>query len=88
MNGILERTPCEPLLGGGVAHARPGSRLWRIWCALAVRGWERVRQFNRRARERRMLGLLVGRMSEHELRDLGVTRQRLAWEANKPFWRA
>jgi len=88
MNGILERLPCDPLAEQVAARARPGRRLWRIGCALAVRGWERVRQWNRRAHERRMLGQLAQRMTEHELRDLGLTRQQLAWECNKPFWRA
>jgi uncharacterized protein YjiS (DUF1127 family) len=43
-----------------------------------------LKLWRRRARERTELA----RMSAAELRDLGLSRAAVAYEANKPFWRA
>ena len=40
-----------------------------------------------RARTRRMLSDL-SMLSDHTLRDIGINRPDLQWEASKPFWRA
>jgi uncharacterized protein YjiS (DUF1127 family) len=40
--------------------------------------------WRRRSRERRQLA----RLSEHDLRDIGVSRATLYIELRKPFWRA
>ena len=55
---------------------RPAGVLVRIADALVA--WER------RARERRTLG----EMSEHMLKDLGISRVDARREAAKPFWRS
>lgn len=52
--------------------------------AMARRWWAR-------RQERRSLGLLLaqnGELIERDLRDLGLDRGALEFEANKPFWRA
>ena len=54
----------------------PAGVLVRIADALVA--WER------RARERRTLG----EMSEHMLKDLGISRVDARREAEKPFWRS
>ena len=43
-----------------------------------------LRTWRRRSRDRRELAA----MSDHSLRDIGLTRYDAVWEASKPFWRA
>ena len=66
----------------GLLHwAAPAGRSLR---ELAQRWWQRHQ-------ERRNLGLLLeqnGELIDRDLRDLGLDRGTLAFEANKPFWRA
>ena len=50
----------------------------------ATRAFDIVLQWQQRAVERhRMLGF-----SEHELKDIGISRADVEVEASKPFWRA
>ncbi|HEV2550002.1 MAG TPA: DUF1127 domain-containing protein [Stellaceae bacterium] len=41
-------------------------------------------EWHRRARSRAELA----QMSDHDLRDIGITRAEAAYESAKPFWRA
>ena len=43
-----------------------------------------LREWSRRFRSRRE----IGRLDEHDLRDLCQSRGQMSFEANKPFWRA
>ena len=52
--------------------------------AAAVRGFEILLLWQRRANQRRALASLDDRM----LCDLGLSRSRAAMESRKPFWRA
>jgi uncharacterized protein YjiS (DUF1127 family) len=49
-----------------------GTRLWR-WCA----------RCSERSRQRQALAQL----DDHDLKDIGMTRQQANAEAAKPFWR-
>jgi uncharacterized protein YjiS (DUF1127 family) len=51
-----------------------------VWQAIA----ETFGTWRARMRERNQLVLL----SVRDIRDLGLTEQQVAYEANKPFWRA
>lgn len=44
---------------------------------------ETVLAWQERARQRRQLALMEDRL----LRDMGISRAQVAWEAEKPFWR-
>jgi uncharacterized protein YjiS (DUF1127 family) len=46
--------------------------------------WFLVREWRRRARSRRE----IGKLDDSVLRDLGVSRGQMRFEAQKPFWRA
>jgi uncharacterized protein YjiS (DUF1127 family) len=74
--------------GMGRLRERPLGELWRIWrqvgLALLGRGWDEVRVWHDRARDRRMMRLL----GERDLRDMGITRQQAEFEIDKPFWRS
>ncbi|MCC2663855.1 MAG: hypothetical protein K0S35_1777 [Geminicoccaceae bacterium] len=56
---------------------RPGERGWLVRAADALLEWQQ------RARERRQLTQL----SDHMLRDIGISRATAGGEAEKPFWR-
>jgi len=58
-------------------HAHLASHWYDPWL-------ETVRTWVRRSHDRRALA----RLSDRELRDLGVTRYDVAVEAGKPFWRS
>jgi len=62
------------------------------WAAPARRTLREVTQrWWQRRQERRSLGLLLaqnGNLIDRDLRDLGIDRGTLEFEANKPFWRA
>ena len=52
--------------------------------ALLSEGWETIRIWRSRARQRRHLAMLT---SAH-LDDVGITAEAASREINKPFWRA
>jgi uncharacterized protein YjiS (DUF1127 family) len=62
------------------------------WVAPAREGLrQRLAVWNRRRRERRNLAWLLERgdvLLDRDLRDLGLSRSQLDFEASKPFWRA
>ena len=64
-------------LGG----ARAGRQDWQ-WLRAIQRGAQRVLTWHERARQRRQLECL----SDHMLRDIGLTRADVLAEATKRFW--
>ena len=60
-------------------HPLTKSQLWSVVPRLGAR----LRQWQRRSRERDELA----RLSERELRDLGLSRGTVYDELRKPFWR-
>jgi uncharacterized protein YjiS (DUF1127 family) len=59
-------------------------RRWRVTLTALIRAAVAVvRAWRRRARERDFLN----RMSDHELKDIGITRADANREVAKPFWR-
>lgn len=60
-------------------------RMNRFWLTTLLDGAGRtVHAWRERNRGRAQLA----RMSEYELKDIGLSRTAAAFEANKPFWRA
>lgn len=51
---------------------------------LAARAWELILTWQRRSDERQHLG----RLTPHQLRDIGLSEADVAEEIRKPFWRA
>jgi uncharacterized protein YjiS (DUF1127 family) len=100
MNGILEPAVLDPCLDAARLQARPMGDLWRMWMrvgyALAARAGNRtlgtmlgtIRLWARRSAQRSSDAYFLRQLTEHELRDMGVTRQQAMFEVNKPFWRA
>jgi len=88
MNESIERiglagTPDSASLGQ--LSSRELWRLgWRIVRTLARRCGSRVRVWQTRARDRR----LMQRFTERDLRDMGLTRSQARPERVKPFWRS
>jgi uncharacterized protein YjiS (DUF1127 family) len=86
MNGILERSACDPLLDLGSLRARPRGELLRIWwrvgCALLAAWAAWVLVWATRSRQRQDLRDL----DPHLLRDIGLTTGQAAREAHKCFW--
>ncbi len=86
MHGIVGRTGFEMDSVG--LRERPLGELWQMWRqvghAMLVRAWDEGHVWRDRARSRRTMILLT----EHELRDMGLTRQQAAFEMNKPFWKS
>lgn len=62
------------------SRGRPAAITAGDWLAWA---YERILIWVERSRERRHLAML----SDHMLRDIGLTREEVEAEAAKPFWR-
>ena len=77
LDTALHATPFTEALGSG--RQAPGG-----FSARLTAGLERVLLWQERIVERRRLQT----MSDHELRDIGVSRADIEVEARKPFWRA
>ena len=75
MSGAQPSRPCSVSPAGFDPY-----RLWLSLCAAVAL----LRAWRRRARERAELG----RLSDRELRDFGVSRGEAIAEAAKPVWRA
>jgi uncharacterized protein YjiS (DUF1127 family) len=87
MSDIIVGRIEDPCFDREALSARPAGDLWSIWLSvgreLAARPAEPVRVWRERVRERGY----ISRMSERELRDIGLTASLAKWEINKPFWR-
>ena len=68
-----------------LAHRLVATRLRRMDRreSVAARFWRTVEEWHRRARSRTQLA----RLSERELRDIGLASTDAAKESAKPFWR-
>lgn len=83
------RTISSPTVQESLSNIHVGAKtfaagLWTLPEALARRGFMLLLLWTRRDRQRRELAHLT----EHQLRDVGLSRADLLAEADKPFWRA
>lgn len=74
----------DTTLSSGPGRAGAAARTWRLerWRAALATIGASLRTWRRRSRSRRALEAL----SDHELRDIGLTRTHAWHEAQKPFW--
>ena len=62
--------------------------LYEVWASLAAGIWARVGETLHLWRQRYRDRLELARLTERDLRDVGVSRSDIAHELEKPFWRA
>ncbi len=63
------------------------SALWRVWRAIeSAIHKARLHQFRLELEKARQRGLLK-HLDEHQLEDIGLTREQADREARKPFWK-
>jgi uncharacterized protein YjiS (DUF1127 family) len=66
-----------------IAQRRARNTLaFAIWAAARF-AWSVWRRWSERARQRRTLAML----SDHSLRDIGLSRTEVNFESRRPFWR-
>jgi uncharacterized protein YjiS (DUF1127 family) len=66
-----------------IAHRRARNTLvYAVWAAARF-AWSISRSWSERARQRRTLAML----SDHSLRDIGLSRAEVTFESRRPFWR-
>ncbi|HEY4164980.1 MAG TPA: DUF1127 domain-containing protein [Dongiaceae bacterium] len=66
-----------------IVHRRARNTLvFAVWTA-AKFVWSILQGWSERARQRRTLALL----SDHSLRDIGLSRMEVNFESRRPFWR-
>ena len=88
MSGTLLHYVNDPCTDPAALQARSAAQLWGMWLrvgqALLLRAAPPVTAWRQRGWERRMLA----RMTERDLKDIGLTPPLARYEINKPFWRA